>query len=164
MKRVLLILAAVLGLSVAASAQSKAVGARLGTGLEASYQHWVGDPNFIEITAGMNFINALTFRATGTYNWMLWEPDWTPRGNWGVYAGPGATLGSAAYEKEDKSIGVTAMYGIVGQLGLEYTFWFPLQLSVDLRPILFGYNGNFFSDCSNPVNILIPTISARYAF
>ena len=162
MKKALLILAAVLGLFVAASAQPKALGARFGAGpLEVSYQHWMGDPNFLEITGGLYIFNGSSFQVTGTYNWMLCEPDWTPRGNWGVYAGPGVTLGSARVKKNGGDVYVTsAMYGVVAQLGLEYTFWFPLQLSIDVRPVILGYTGEFYS---NP-RWLIPTLSARYTF
>ena len=163
MRKAILILAAVLGLSVAASAQTKALGVRFGAGpLEVSYQHWVGDPNFVEVTGGLYFINGNAFQVTGTYNWRLWEPDWTDRGNWGVYGGPGFTIGSASVPADGNRSGymTTAMFGIVGQLGLEYTFWFPLQLSVDIRPIILGYADTFFSQ---PLG-LVPTLSARYAF
>ena len=161
MKKVLLVLAVLLGFAAAASAQTKALGARFGAGpLEVSYQHWIGDPNFVEVTGGLYFLHGSAFQLTGTYNWMLCEPDWTDRGNWGVYGGPGFTLGSASFKNEDGSYRASAMYGIVGQLGLEYTFWFPLQLSIDVRPVLFGYAEGFYA---NPL-ALIPTLSARYAF
>lgn len=161
MRKTLLILAAVLGFSVAASAQTRALGARFGAGpLEVSYQHWFGDPNFLEVTVGLDFIGGNSFRATGTYNWMLCEPDWTDRGNWGVYAGPGFTLGSASFKNGDGTYRTSAMFGVVGQVGLEYTFWFPLQLSLDVRPVVFGYSEGFYS---NPLG-LVPTLSARYAF
>ena len=161
MKKFILILAAVLGLSAAASAQTKALGARFGAGpLEVSYQHWMGDPNFLEVTGGLYIFNGSSFQVTGTYNWMLCEPDWTPRGNWGVYAGPGVTLGSARVKAEDGNYVTSAMYGVVAQLGLEYTFWFPLQLSIDVRPVILGYAGSFYA---NPLG-LVPTLSARYAF
>lgn len=163
MKKTLLLLAVLLGFAAGASAQSKALGARFGAGpLEISYQHWFGDPNFAEVTGGLYFINGSAFQVTGTYNWMLCEPDWTDRGNWGVYGGPGVTLGSVSVPVDGNRSGyvTTAMFGIVGQLGIEYTFWFPLQLSVDVRPVILGYANSFYS---NPLG-LIPTFSARYAF
>ena len=66
---------------------------------------------------------------------MLAQPDWTNRGEWGVYAGPGAALGIA--------FGNPGAFNIAaaGQVGLEYTFWFPLQLSLDIRPQLGLWTG-----------------------
>lgn len=74
------------------------------------------------------------------------------------------------------------MLGVCAQVGLEYTFWFPLQLAIDLRPV-FGIhvNGGYSSiDTANPEVAsrtpvetgfydngllgFVPTISARYRF
>ncbi|MDR9831198.1 hypothetical protein RCJ22_37035 [Vibrio sp. FNV 38] len=48
--------------------------------------------------------------------------------------------------------------GLAAQLGLEYTFWFPLQLSVDFRPSFmipaYMNRGNWYGFA----------LSARYAF
>ena len=61
---------------------------------------------------------------------MIAQPQWTDRGEWGFYAGPGAALGFG--------FGAASHFNVaaVGQVGLEYTFWFPLQLSIDIRPQL----------------------------
>lgn len=56
MKKVLIVIAAVFGFAVMASAQPKAIGGRLGYGLEASYQHYFGKPHFMEINAGLDFL------------------------------------------------------------------------------------------------------------
>ena len=61
---------------------------------------------------------------SSTYNFMIAQPNWTDRGEWGFYAGPGVALGFF----HGTSIAVQ------GQVGLEYTFWFPLQLAIDLKP------------------------------
>ena len=47
MKKALIVIAAVFGFAMVASAQPKAIGGRLGYGLEASYQHFLGNPNFL---------------------------------------------------------------------------------------------------------------------
>ena len=81
MKKIILIAAMVLGFAAAAVAQPKAVGLRLGYGAEATYQHNVGGANFIEANLGLNDFNTLNVAAT--YNWMIAQPQWTDRGEWG---------------------------------------------------------------------------------
>ncbi len=118
-----------MGLALAASAQPKAVGVRFGWGAELDYQHYLGGENFLEGSLGLGSFNPKSsyFSAVATYNFMIARPDWTPRGNWGFYAGPGAGV----IFTNDFAAG-----GVVGLAGLEYTFWFPLQLSFDIRPAL----------------------------
>ena len=145
MKRILLTLAVMLGFAVAAAAQPKAVGIRFGYGVEASYQHSLGN-NFVEANLGLEAFNVLNVAAT--YNWMIAQPQWTDRGEWGLYAGAGAAVGL------DKTIRI----GAAGQVGLEYTFWFPLQLSVDIRPQLGLVNSVF------GIWGWAPCLSVRYKF
>ena len=121
MKKIILVAAMVLGFAVAAAAQPRAIGVRGGLGAGLSYQHTVG-ANFID--ADLGFGNGLNVAAT--YNWTLMQPNWTSRGDWGVYAGPGAALGLGIGEVDYLNVAVAA------EVGLEYTFWFPLQLSVDI--------------------------------
>ena len=121
MKKIIVLAVAVLGFTFAASAQPRAVGLRGGYGVEATYQHTLGE-NFIEANLGLNGVGCVNVAAT--YNWMLLQPQWTDRGEWGFYAGAGAAVGFA-----QKSVYV----GAAGQAGLEYSFWFPLQLSIDFR-------------------------------
>lgn len=52
--------------------------------------------------------------AAATYDWIFPIRSWNHKGSWNWYAGVGA-----------------------GRIGVEYNFWFPLQLSFDWRP-LFG--------------------------
>ena len=79
----------VLGFAVAASAQPRAVGIKIGNGLEASYQHYL-NANFIEANLGLYSFNSLSI--AGTYNFMLAQPAWTNTGTWGIYGGPGVAL------------------------------------------------------------------------
>lgn len=146
MKKIILVAAMVLGFTVAASAQPKAVGIRFAYGAELSYQHEIG-ANFLEADLGLGDFQYLNVAAT--YNFMLAKPDWTDRGDWGFYAGPGVALGAG---KDVLNI------GIAGQVGLEYTFWFPLQLSIDIRPQL-GLVGNGFGIWG-----WYPQLGARYKF
>ena len=153
MKKIILVAAMVLGFAVAAVAQPRAVGIRGGYGVEATYQHTLG-ANFVEANLGLNGFNALNVAAT--YNWMIAQPQWTDRGEWGFYAGPGAALGFG--------FGAASHFNVaaVGQVGLEYTFWFPLQLSIDIRPQLglitaSGVAGFYFGGWC-------PALGIRYRF
>ena len=156
MKKIILIAAMALGFVVTAVAQPRAIGVRLGNGLEVSYQHTL-DNNFIQADLGLMGFGA-NINANATYNWTLAKPQWTDRGEWSVYAGPGAGLGLGW-------VGGASYFniGVVGMVGLEYTFWFPLQLSIDLRPqigCVFAKNvgAAFYSDS------WVPALSVRYRF
>ncbi len=138
MKRTILILAAVLGFAVAASAQPKALGVRIGWGVDITYQNYLNSADFLEFDLGLDDgYNSSNFHVDGVYNFMIAQPDWT-RGKWGFYGGPGVSL--AVWDNDDKDNVVYA--GIVGNLGLEYTFNIPLQLFIDVGPsIMFGDGG-----------------------
>lgn len=189
MKKII-IMAAVMAtaFTTAASAQPRAAGLRLGcTGFELSYQHSI-EKNFIEAEAGLDFgIGGSGFKVAGLYNFMLARPAWTDRGSWGLYAGPGLSLGYVSdritYTQNyitDDGLSIRRkihpvdhgfMFAFTGQIGLEYTFWFPLQLSFDIRP----YFGLHVSDSKYPgvsragfyesgMYGFIPTLSVRYRF
>ena len=118
MKKLLLIAAMALGFAVAATAQPKAVGLRIGGGAELSYQHSVGS-NFIEADLGLESFKHLGIAAT--YNFSIAEFG----DGFKFYAGPGIGLG----------LGETLSVGVAGQAGIEYQFASaPVQLSLDVRP------------------------------
>ena len=150
MKRIILIAAMMLGLAFAATAQPRAIGARMGSGFEASYQHTVKGADFVEADLGLLFFSS-SLNASAVYNFMIAQPAWTDRGEWGFYAGPGAALG-LGYHTSGFNLAAA------GQVGLEYTFWFPLQLSFDIRAQLgasFGHG--FYYDIG-------PSLGVRYRF
>lgn len=130
MKKLLVIIAAALLFSVAASAQPKAAGLRLGYGAELSYQHYLGS-NFIE--ADLGFLGGAGTYVTGIYNFHLGEA-----GNFNFYAGPGASVGYAVIVRHydnvtERSRGISA--AVAGQVGAAYEFQaIPLDLSIDWRP------------------------------
>ena len=128
MKKIFVLAAVILGFSVAAAAQPRAIGVRVGNGGEISYQHTLGQ-NFLEVDGGLGlgFDGVFNIGATGIYNFMIAQPAWTSRGEWGFYAGPGASVGLGLGEANYLTLGAA------GMVGLEYTFWFPLQLSIDIR-------------------------------
>lgn len=168
MKKILIIAALFLGIATAASAQSKAIGARLvgfGTyGMEASYEHFAGtSDNFFEFEAGVDLTgDNAGFKVSAGFNWVFAEPDWTTKGTWQWYAGPGVTTGVISYEVNTDDWKTKGMFGVFGQVGLEYTFPFHLQLSADVRPTFAICNGEFYGDYF--VDALVPTISVRYHF
>ena len=118
MKKIILIATIVLGFAVAASAQPKAVGLRIGYGAELSYQHNVGE-NFIEADLGLSSFKNLGVAATYNFNIAQFGEGFN------FYAGPGIGLG----------MGETLSVGIAGQAGIEYNFAeAPVQVSLDVRP------------------------------
>ena len=113
-----MIAAMVLGFAVAASAQPKAIGLRVGYGAELSYQHNVGE-NFIEADLGLASFKNLGIAATYNFNIAQFGEGFN------FYAGPGIGLG----------MGETLSVGIAGQAGIEYNFSeAPVQVSLDVRP------------------------------
>lgn len=118
MKKIILIAAMVLGFAVAASAQPKAIGLRIGGGAELSYQHTVG-ANFIEADLGLESFKTPGIAATYNFNIAEFGEGFK------FYAGPGIGLG----------FGETLMVGVAGQAGVEYNFASaPVNISVDVRP------------------------------
>lgn len=136
MKKIILTFVLSMVMVCAANAQvdGKAIGVRFGLGGELSYQHPLGSANRLEADLG---ISNWGVGLTGIYQW-VWDLSTLADGfNW--YAGVGGTLGLA-----NKNFGL----GVVGQVGIEYNFNIPLQLSLDYRPALYvlpavygGYDG-----------------------
>jgi len=139
MKKALLAIAVALIASVSVSAQSRALGARLGYGVEVSYQHYLGD-NFIEGDLGFAGFKGLNIAAA--YNITIAQPKWTSQGEWTFYAGPAAGF-NWDFPSNNNAGGFG--FGIGGNVGLEYVFNIPLQLSIDWRPLL----GPYFKDGIN---------------
>ena len=125
----------VLGLA-SAIAQPRAVGVRLGYGVELSYQHTLGN-NMLSVDAGLPGFHGI--EATVTYDWInpfRTKIPWNQKGEWNWSLGVGAAAGwlwPADYNY--------AFVGVAGRVGVEYNFWFPLQLSVEWRPSFGPYFG-----------------------
>ena len=126
MKKILISLFAVLALTTAAHAQyNHALGVRVGAGsafgAELSYQGFLTDINRIELDLGANFgsYNAVSLAAVYQWHWFL-------AGGFGFFAGPGVQ----GYIVESH-----AGLGVGGQLGFDYQFSAPIQLSLDFRPM-----------------------------
>ena len=132
MKKFIAFVAAALCFAAVASAQPKALGIRATAGAEISYQHNIG-ANFMDLDLG--------FGIGAANNWLtavaVYDFNICPLGPLNFYAGPGAYI---ALWPAAENMPLNA--GLVGQIGLEYTFPFPLQLSLDWRPS-FNFVGGF---------------------
>ena len=139
MKKVLFVSLLALA-SVMAYAQPRAIGARLGYGAQFSYEHQLGQ-NMISLEVGVPGFSLL--EAACTYDWI--DPfgatvPWDQKGEWHWYMGVGGAGGVYNFTSP-----VVGYVGAAGHFGIEYDFWFPLQLSIDFRPTLgamFAYNGS----------------------
>ena len=168
MKRLLLIIITLLSVSTWSYAGgSRAIGGNLGGGLDFSYQIAVGDKNMIDIFAGFPWsaTSAYGFGVGGglSYDWLnpFNKPiPWDEDGEWNWYIGLGAGGGTLLGKDTEQGTGVYA--GVLGHVGVEYNFEFPLQLSIDWRPTLGVYiNGG--SEFYGP-GLLALSLGVRYKF
>jgi len=151
MKKILFSLALVLSTICSLSAQvdGKAIGIRFGYGGEISYQHPMGNANRLELDLGLTHHGPAI---NGVYQWVWDLSDLADGFNW--YAGAGAGLGMFDFAETDKN---SFSIGVLGQVGIEYNFNIPLQLSLDYRPGIYlinGFNASYDGIC----------LSARYKF
>ncbi|TAJ13266.1 hypothetical protein DMA11_09480 [Marinilabiliaceae bacterium JC017] len=139
MKRLLLGIVFVLGLSFASMAQSsdRNIGLRLGGGhgfgAEISYQQPF-EYNRIEVDLGWGSSSHWNgWGLTGLYQWVMPIESGF---NW--YLGVGPSLGYWSEKDEDKDIDDQGMYlAAAGDIGIEYNFTeIPIQISLDARPEL----------------------------
>lgn len=137
--------------------QPKSLGVRVGGECQISYQHNMSaDRDFFELDMGVQALGkGLSLAAS--YDFMLAQPKWTESGQWGFYVGPAVKL---AYVW-------MGGYLVAGaQVGLEYNFDFPLQISIDIRPAIGvameGTCAFFFG--GEALYGAIPALSLRYSF
>lgn len=152
MKKLILSAVMLLGLALSTQAQDiskNALGLRLGDsdgfGGEISYQRELSSDNRLELDLGWrNSNNVDAFKLSGIYQW-VWNID----GGFNWYAGPGAGIGNWSYKYKDVKDSGTFVY-VGGDIGIEYLFDIPLQLSLDLRPEFYLSDGyrtdNYGSD------------------
>ena len=163
MKKILFV-AMLAVVSVMAYAQPRAIGGRLGAFNGFSYEHGIGENNMIEIELGYsidgrsdfwtkaggstlhNNMWGSTVQAAATYDWI--DPfgatfPWEHKGEWHWYMGAGLAGGFGwrgyTFVPGTGYVGGNGNWGFLGaagRVGVEYDFWFPLQLSIDWRPTL----------------------------
>ena len=176
MKKLLLVaILAVAGVA-AAVAQPRAIGLNIGYGVDVSYQHSLGEKNMIDLSVNIPAFSGIGAQAT--YDWV--NPfgtaiPWNNKGEWNWSLGVGAGLGVynpfrtyTVYDENYELVkewGGKIYVGAVGHVGVEYNFWFPLQLSVDYRPnigvAIAADGGAMFNGVGLFSGI---TIGARYLF
>ncbi|CAM4241864.1 hypothetical protein [Flavobacterium terrigena] len=132
-----------------------AIGLRLGDndgfGGEVSYQRSLSKNNRLEFDLGWRDSNHYdAVKLIGLYQW-VWNID----GGFNWYAGPGAGLGSWRsqyynnghdYYYENSG----AFFVLTGDIGIEYNFDIPLQVSLDLRPEFYFSSDDFREDNFGP--------------
>jgi len=127
MKRLALLSIILMATCVVAMAQPRAIGGRFAYSAGVSYQHSIGEKNMIQVDLDFPAF-AWGIQATATYNWIFPIKSWSGAGSWNWYAGVGAGAGVNWW-----GIGWA---GAAGMIGVEYNFSFPLQLSLDWRPLI----------------------------
>ncbi len=181
--------------SVMVYAQPRAIGGRLGAFDGVSYQHGFGDSNMLEIELGWsidgrsdfwtnaggtrihNRMYGSTIQTAVTYDWI--DPfgatfPWEHKGEWHWYMGVGGAGGYGwygySYAPGYGAAGIGRDWGFLGaagRVGVEYDFWFPLQLSLDWRPTLgcslFG-NGNGGAEAGLYWEMTCIALGVRYKF
>ena len=144
-------------LALVADAQPRALGVRAGLEYQASYQHTLSERgHFLEVDLGYQLIST-TVNVACAYDFIVARPKWTKKGQWGVYVGPAVKAGFA---------GVGYCVSAGAQIGLEYTFEFPLQISIDTRPAVgvavINRRASFYGGESSLGGV--PCLSIRYRF
>lgn len=160
MKRILIAIFIALLTALSAQSQPKSFGLRLGNDCQLSYEHNIGaDADFFEADLGMQFYfgYAAGLNAAAAYNFMIAQPKWTEKGQWGFYAGPAAKLGY---------VWIGGYLAVGAQIGLEYEFECPLQLSIDIRPVVgVAMEGKSISlYAADALLGALPCLSVRYRF
>lgn len=165
MKKLLLLSITVLGFAFAANAQKispNAIGLRLGDsdgfGAEISYQRALGDANRLEFDLGWRDGKYYDgFKLAGLYQWVF-----PIEGNFNWYVGAGGGLG--AYDVNVPGYGdySDTFFFLAGDIGIEYSFDFPLLLSLDFRPEL-GFGDDRYGYDNNDLDFDI-ALGVRYQF
>lgn len=153
MKKILLVMAAMLCVATV-SAQSKwAAGLRIGSGLQAQGEYTYADNRYVEARFGMGWFGGISADFTALHNWNVCNWDWTPSvGSWYLDAGCGFNIGGGAKTIVHVYLGDeywgwangTNMYvGVAGQVKFGIKFKkVPIRLSIDYTPVL-GISTNY---------------------
>ena len=152
-----------LGLTATGFAQEiskNAIGLRLGDsdgfGAEVSYQRAIGDNNRLEFDFGWRDGNNYDgFKLAGLYHWV-----WNIEGGFNWYTGPGLGFGAYSFENPGRKDENDAFVFLAGNIGIEYSFDFPLLLSLDFRPEL-GFGDDVYDNNDLDFDI---GLGVRYQF
>jgi hypothetical protein len=153
MKKIFTTMVVMLAVASVAFAQPRAIGGRLGWNYEEfSYQHSLNDGMYLDLTAGFGdlWTSFASVNANVSLNWTF-----NIKGIWNWFVGPAAGVGfgyGAGYGHFSRrgSIYDGILYddyyydapympyrlNIGGQIGFEWQFGIPLNLTVDWRPMV----------------------------
>jgi len=160
MKKLFLVAMAFIGFATvsAQDISDNAIGLRLGDsdgfGAQVSYQRALGDNNRLEVDLGITSGNNYDgFKLAGIYQWV-----WVLDGDFNWYAGAGGGVGSISFDNVPQGFDDNETFLFAaGNIGIEYNFDIPLQLSLDARPE-FGF-GDFNDDLDFDI-----ALGIRYRF
>ena len=161
MKKVILSFVLLVGISLSMSSQKiskNAIGFRLGSndgfGGELSYQRKLANDHRLEFDLGWRNSNDFAaFKLAGLYQW-TWEID---NGfNW--YAGVGGGIGTWSFDNKYNKDNGTFLFA-AGDIGIEYNFDIPLQISLDFRPELYVNSGVYRNGVGSDIGL-----GLRYKF
>ena len=163
MKKIILSAIMLCGLMIGAQAQNiskNALGLRLGSndgfGTEISYQARLSAKNRLELDLGWrNNKYEDNIKIAGIYQW-VWNLD----GGLNWYAGLGGGAGTWRYNDNDFVNDNGTFAFVAGDLGIEYNFDFPLQVSLDVRPE-FYLNSRSYVDNNYGTDV---ALGVRYRF
>ena len=147
MKKILLVMAAMLCVATVSAQHKWAAGLRVGSGLQAQGEYVYSDNCYVEARFGMGWLSGVTADFTALHNWNVCNWDWTPSvGKWYLDAGCGLNIGGGAKTLvnvylDDNYFGWTygsnVYVGVAGQVKFGIQFKkVPIRLSVDYTPVL----------------------------
>lgn len=148
MKNNILLASMLFGMVLCAQGQNfskNALGLRLGSndgfGTEISYQARLSAKNRLELDLGLrNDKYEDIIKIAGIYQW-VWNLD----GGLNWYAGIGGGAGTWRYDNNEYNDNGAFAF-VAGDLGIEYNFDFPLQLSLDVRPEFYLNSASYVDD------------------
>jgi len=135
MKKILFSVVLVLFSFSVVNAEQNRLGLKFGNGAEISYQRLLSDANRLEFNLGLNsFDNNSSFSLSGIYQWTWDLSQLAPGFQW--YAGVGGMIGTRTGGVADNDNQSDFRAWVIGNIGIEYNFEFPLQLALDWTPAI----------------------------
>ncbi len=124
------------GQEIATNAVGLRFASQNGLGTELSFQRKITSENRVELDLGWQSEREQNiFKLSGIYQWVF-----ALENNFQYFLGAGASIGNSSFQDNNNTF-VSAS----GDVGIEYIFNFPLQISLDFRPeIAFGNQKNGF--------------------
>ena len=133
MKKLFTTLFVMLAIVSVSLAQPRAIGGRIGYNVEFSYQHSLGQKMMMDLTAGVtNVWNGWAYAdVTAMFDWVF-----NINGGWNWYVGPGIGVGYGFGRWWHDYHYIPFRLNVGAQIGVEYQFGIPLNLSLDWRPMV----------------------------